>query len=659
MSEPSDRHAASSLHRDPELEVSVRTVRLEELLAILRRHTRLVVGVVLATVAAAGLVAYLMGPTYAAVAVIRLSDPRRALTGGVVLDPASADERFSDPLLSQVQLLTSRAVAGAVVDSMPVLRVLPTRGLPLRLLGDVAVPAAAGPDSFQLSFGPDSFVVRGSFGRRVAAYGTVVDAGGLQFTVLHRAEASQGRLRLLGREAAITRLLKDLRVRPRLRTDIVDVTYSAPDPHCAQQVVNHVVDIFRSASAEAAQAGSRRRREFLEGQLKVNDSLLADARQAVTAFRQRAGAYGSREALAREQAGLAGVELQRQQLEAERRTDESLLAALRDRDSSVSRKALQTALATPGVAASPSVTQLSTQLYQYERARDSLASRSTSHPDLPRLNQLIGSTEADLLHAVQGGIQSAIASLEGRITAMNDLRARQQQLSTTEEEEALVNEYDPASGPIVVTVTSPGSGDGKSFVSSNLALAFSYAKQRTLLVDADLRRGALHRVLNLRRQPGLTDFLAGDVARAPVLQTTSHPGLDFIASGTRRRDAPELLGSAAMADLVTSLRSTYDVIMLDTAPLGARVDALALAKLAGNLLMVLRLGRTDRELAEAKVEILRRLPLRVLGEVLNDVRDESEYRAYAYYMDGYGLTNEPLFRPLAGGKQGASSHAGR
>src|SRR5438034_10364626 len=114
MVEPSDRRAASSLHRDRELEVSVRTVRLEELLAILRRHVRLVVGVVLATVAAAGVVAYVTGPAYRAVAVIRMSDPRRALTGGVVLDPARADERFSDPLLSQAELLTSRAVAGAV-----------------------------------------------------------------------------------------------------------------------------------------------------------------------------------------------------------------------------------------------------------------------------------------------------------------------------------------------------------------------------------------------------------------------------------------------------------------------------------------------------------------------------------------------------------------
>jgi capsular exopolysaccharide synthesis family protein len=713
-----------------------------------------------------------------------MSDARRALTGGVVLDPARADERFSDPLLSQAQLLTSRAVAGAVVDSMPALRMVTTRDLPPNLVWDVVVPAAAGPISLQVAFGRDSFVVRGPSGQGSAApYGTAVEFDGIRFSVVHRPDASTARLRVLSREAAITRLLTRLRVKPRLSTDIVDVTYTAPDPYFAQQVLNQVVDIFRSTSAEDAQQQSTRRREFLESQLKVNDSLLADARQAVTAFRQRAGTYGSREALAREQAGLAGVELQRQQLEAERRTDESLIAALRDRDSSVNRKALQTALATPGVAASPSVTQLSTQLYQYERARDSLASRSTSHPDLPRLNQLIGSTEADLLHAVQGGMQSAIASLQGRITAMNDLRARQQQLSTTEEEEArltervdnaqkvadelrveyqkakiaeavtvgqveivdhaalpakpagiglpeqialglllglmlgsggaflaerlggtiaqrvqveqlgmsvigvithldrnakgngatspdavveafrglrvsLVNEHG-APGPIVVTVTSPGSGDGKSFVSSNLALAFSYSKQRTLLVDADLRRGALHRVLNLRRQPGLTDFLAGDVSRALALQKTSHPSLDFIASGTRRRDAPELLGSAAMVDLVTSLRSTYDVIVLDSAPLGAGVDALALAKLAGNLLMVLRLGRTDRELAEAKLEILRRLPLRLLGAVLNDVRDESEYLAYAYYMDGYGLTNEPLFRPVGGGRQGASSHGAR
>src|SRR5690242_18708566 len=147
-----------------ETELSVSTVRLEELFVTLRRHVRLVIGVVVAAVVAAGVAAYLMGPVYRSVAVIRLSDPRRALTGGVVLDPASADERFSDPLLSQAQLLTSRAVAGAVVDSMPALRIVTTRDLPQSLLGAVAVAVTAGPASFELAFDRDSFVAPGPSG---------------------------------------------------------------------------------------------------------------------------------------------------------------------------------------------------------------------------------------------------------------------------------------------------------------------------------------------------------------------------------------------------------------------------------------------------------------------------------------------------------------
>src|SRR5207244_13289985 len=107
-----------------EPEALVSTVRLEELLATLRRHVWLVLGVAAAAVAATGYMAYASGPVYRAVAVIRLSDPRRALTGGVVQDPALAAERFADPLLPQVALLPSRAVPSAGAHSMPVLRVL-------------------------------------------------------------------------------------------------------------------------------------------------------------------------------------------------------------------------------------------------------------------------------------------------------------------------------------------------------------------------------------------------------------------------------------------------------------------------------------------------------------------------------------------------------
>src|SRR5437879_11364727 len=154
----------------------------------------------------------------------------------------------------------------------------------------------------------------------------------------------------------------------------------------------------------------------------VNVRVVADAQQALTAFRRRAHSDGSAQSSGREQTELPGLELQRQQLLAERRTDEDLLAALQD--SSASRKAIQTALSTPGVAPNPAVVQLNTQLLHYEMARDSLVSLSPTHPDLRRLSLLIPPTEAQLLRAVQAGVQGAIASLDGRIAAINDLRAR-------------------------------------------------------------------------------------------------------------------------------------------------------------------------------------------------------------------------------------------
>jgi tyrosine-protein kinase Etk/Wzc len=195
-----------------------------------------------------------------------------------------------------------------------------------------------------------------------------------------------------------------------------------------------------------------------------------------------------------------------------------------------------------------------------------------------------------------------------------------------------------AASPLVVTVTSPGPGDGKSFVASNLALAFADAGHRTLLVDGDVRRGRLHRVLGVARKPGLTDFLGGDVTREAVVQETEYSHLYFVGCGTRTPQAPELLSSAGMSQFLTSLRSAYSVILVDSPPLGAGVDAFALGTLTGNLLMVLRLGMTDRELAEAKLDVLDRLPIRVLGAVLNDVREGSAYRYYryySYYLPGY------------------------
>ena len=197
-----------------------------------------------------------------------------------------------------------------------------------------------------------------------------------------------------------------------------------------------------------------------------------------------------------------------------------------------------------------------------------------------------------------------------------------------------------AAGPVVVTLSSPGPGDGKSFITANLAVTFADAGRRTLLVDGDLRRGTQHRLLGGERRPGLTDVLRGDVPLEAAMRTTSYEALTLIPCGVRTSDAPELLGSAKMPELLARLRGDYDVILVDSPPLGAGIDPFVLGTLTGNLLLVLRTGVSHREVMAAKLEVLRRLPVRLLGAVLNDVPPGAAYQYYSYYTPGYEAQDE-------------------
>ena len=107
--------------------------------------------------------------------------------------------------------------------------------------------------------------------------------------------------------------------------------------------------------------------------------------------------------------------------------------------------------------------------------------------------------------------------------------------------------------------------------------------------------------------------------------------------GTRRREGPELLGSARMHDLMTIARSRYDVIIVDTPPLSAGIDPFVLGGSTGHLVLVMRAGTTDRQLAEAKLQVLDRLPIRLLGAILNDVQVGEG--AYKYYSYSYGYVS--------------------
>ena len=187
-----------------------------------------------------------------------------------------------------------------------------------------------------------------------------------------------------------------------------------------------------------------------------------------------------------------------------------------------------------------------------------------------------------------------------------------------------------AAGPVVFAISSPGSGDGKSFVAQNLARGFANLSRRTLLVDGDVRRGRLHRVFEIGRRPGLLDTVRGRVPLEDVIRPTPIENLDFIPNGTSSPDAPEVLASAELRHILGDLKSEYEVILFDTAPLGAGVDPFIFATLTSNIVLVLRTGETDRFAASNQLEMLRRLPVRILGGVLNGVEHTGTYRYYSY-----------------------------
>ena len=214
---------------------------------------------------------------------------------------------------------------------------------------------------------------------------------------------------------------------------------------------------------------------------------------------------------------------------------------------------------------------------------------------------------------------------------------------------SLAHSFDP-SGPIVLTISSPSPGDGKSLIASNLALSFAEAGYRTVLVDGDIRRGSLHHTFGVERRPGLVDHLAGDATLAGILRPATHALLSLIPCGSRRHLGPELLGSARMRELMVHLKNTYQVVIVDTPPLGAGIDPFVLSTVTGHLAIVLRAGETDRQLAEAKLQILDRLPVRLLGAILNDVRlKEGSYKYYRYSYGYVADVEEPTVEQLQPG----------
>ena len=186
-----------------------------------------------------------------------------------------------------------------------------------------------------------------------------------------------------------------------------------------------------------------------------------------------------------------------------------------------------------------------------------------------------------------------------------------------------------------VLVTSSVPGEGKTFITSNLAQAIvRQPDRRVLIIDADLRCPRLHVPLGAPNAPGLTDYLRGEADEMAVIQQGLEENLCFIAGGRQVKDPSELLSNGMLKKLLDRVAPVFDWVLLDSPPCLPVADATMLADYCDGVLLVVQAGKTASEIAQKACQELQ--GKNIVGVVLNAVEASHLYGTYYYQGYGYG-----------------------
>jgi tyrosine-protein kinase Etk/Wzc len=236
------------------------------------------------------------------------------------------------------------------------------------------------------------------------------------------------------------------------------------------------------------------------------------------------------------------------------------------------------------------------------------------------------STEASLARSLRrrftGQRAPALCAVSPGDSAVEDLRTLRTNLGAALR----------ASRNHVVAIGGPAPGVGKSFVCVNLGLLLASPTRKVLLVDADLRRGRMHREFGLERTPGVVEVVLGGAPLETALHATGTVGLDLLPAGELPDDPTTILESPRFAELLAEASKRYDVVIVDTPAILAVTDPALVARHAGLNLLVLRAGEHPLEEIALSVKRLGQNGAQVFGAILNDVRPgrHGRYHRYEY-----------------------------
>ena len=202
-----------------------------------------------------------------------------------------------------------------------------------------------------------------------------------------------------------------------------------------------------------------------------------------------------------------------------------------------------------------------------------------------------------------------IAAMDPDNDAVEHLRALRSQL--------MLRWFENDDRQAALAVVSPGPGEGRSYIAANLAVLFSQLGKRTLLIDADLRRPRQHQIFGLPGRTGLSAVLAGRAGWEALSEIQAIPGLWVLPAGAKPPNPQELLARPGFTKLISALRASYEVILIDTPAAAHCADAGTIAARAGAALMLACRNRSSMPGLNNLSENLRQFGVTIVGAVLN------------------------------------------
>ena len=182
----------------------------------------------------------------------------------------------------------------------------------------------------------------------------------------------------------------------------------------------------------------------------------------------------------------------------------------------------------------------------------------------------------------------------------------------------------------IIMISGPAPELGKSFISINLATILAQSQKRVLLIDADLRRGYMHKYFNYDTQPGLAEYLNGQQPLESIVRNTEVENLSIMSRGKSPSNPSELLGTAKFAEMLQDLSSQYDHILIDTPPVLAVTDGIIISQYAGVNLVIARYAKTQMKELELTINRFEQAGVKVNGFILNDIQREAGGYGYGY-----------------------------